>query len=228
MNPDGSGSRTIFFEKGSSAYFPEWAPASDWIAAGVGSFFGDNRNKPARVMLLRPDGSETRDLTKNPPNAGFPSWSPDGTRIVYRVWGKQEHGLRILNLKNGSITVLTRGYDNFPSWSPRGDLISFTGFRKGDFDIYTIKPDGGGLRQLTTTPGNDAHAVWSPDGKHLLFSSGRFGYKDEGPLYEEIPQAYAELFIMNPDGTGQRPLTDNCWEDGTPAWQPIPRSLHQN
>ena len=124
MNPDGSGSRTIFFEKGSTAYFPAWAPAGDWIAAGVGSYFGDNRTKPARIVTVRPDGSEPRDLTKGLPNAGFPSWSPDGTRIVYRVWEKEEHGLRmIINLKDGSITVLTTGYDNFPAWSPRGDLI---------------------------------------------------------------------------------------------------------
>ena len=229
MNPDGSGSRTIFFEKGSTAYFPAWAPAGDWIAAGVGSYFGDNRTKPARIVTVRPDGSEPRDLTKGLPNAGFPSWSPDGTRIVYRVWEKEEHGLRIMNLKDGSITVLTTGYDNFPAWSPRGDLISFTGFRNADFDIYTIKPDGTGLRQLTTTPGNDAHAVWSPDGRYLLFSSARFGYKDEGPLYDDVPQPYAELFVMNEDGSHQRPLTDNAWEDGTPAWQPaLPSSSHQN
>jgi Tol biopolymer transport system component len=229
MNPDGSGSRTIFFEKGSTAYFPVWAPAGDWIAAGVGAYFGDNRTKPARILMLRPDGAEPRDLTKGMPNAGFPSWSPDGTRIVYRVWRKEEHGLRILNLKDGSITMLTTGYDNFPAWSPRGDLISFTSFRNGDFDIYTIKPGGTGLRQLTTAPGNDAHAVWSPDGRYLLFSSGRFGYKDEGPLYDDVPQPYAELFVMNADGSHQRPLTDNAWEDGTPAWQPaIPSSSRQN
>jgi Tol biopolymer transport system component len=221
MNLDGSGSRTIFYEKGSAAYFPEWSPSKEWIAVGVGAYFGENRNKPARVMIVRPDGSETRNLTSGPLNAGFPSWSPDGARIVYRVWGKDEHGLRILDLRDGSTTVLTTGYDNFPAWSPRGDSIAFTSFRNGDFDIYTIKPDGGGLKQLTNAPGNDAHSVWSPDGLHLLFSSGRFGYKDEGPLYEEIPQAYAELFVMNADGSDQRPLTDNQWEDGTPAWLPV-------
>src|SRR5215471_15574961 len=150
-----------------------------------------------------------------------------GSRVGRRMehasciaFGKKEQGLRILNLKDGSITMLTTGYDNFPAWSPRGDLISFTSFRNGDFDIYTIKPDGTDVRQLTTTPGNDAHAVWSPDGRYLLFSSGRFGYKDEGPLYDDVPQPYAELFVMNADGSHQRPLTDNAWEDGTPAWQP--------
>jgi Tol biopolymer transport system component len=135
MNPDGLGSKRLFYEKGSSAYFPEWSPDDQWILVGVGAYFGTERNKPARVMMVRADGSETRELTRNPPNAGFPSSSPDGTRVVYRVWGKEEHGLRILNLKDASISVLTTGYDNFPAWSPSGDLISFTGFRNDDFDI---------------------------------------------------------------------------------------------
>ena len=54
------------------------------------------------------------------------------------------------------------------------------------------------------TAGNDAHAVWSPDGRYLLFSSGRFGYQDEGPLYDDVPQPYAELFVMYADGFNQR------------------------
>jgi len=171
-------------------------------------------------MLMRPDGSELHELTKTEGNSGFPSWSPDGKRIVYRFWSGSEYGLRIINLEDGSTKQLTSGSDNFPAWSPKGDLIAFTRFSEDDYDIYTIRPDGTGLKRLTTTPGNDAHEIWSPAGKQILFSSARFGFKDEAPLYDDIPQPYAELFVMNADGSGQRPLTDNQWEDGTPAWAP--------
>ncbi|HXN25138.1 MAG TPA: hypothetical protein VOA41_20580 [Candidatus Dormibacteraeota bacterium] len=46
------------------------------------------------------------------------------------------------------------------------------------------------------------------------------GFKDEAPLVYRIPQPYGELFVMRSDGTGVRQLTDNQWEDATPAWMP--------
>jgi len=225
MDADATNAKLIFRgEAGTLALTPQWSPNDDWIAFGVGFYFLPRSGRPARVMLMRPDGSELHELTKTEGNSGFPSWSPDGKRIVFRFWSESQYGLRIINLHDGSLTMLTTGIDNFPAWSPKGDLIVFTRFSEDDYDIYTICPDGTDLKRLTTSPGNDAHAVWSPDGKHILFSSARLGFKDEAPLYDEIPQPYGELFIMNADGSGQRPLTDNQWEDATPAWAPT--SLH--
>jgi Tol biopolymer transport system component len=222
MNPDGTNAKLIFHgEAGALAMAPEWSPNDDWIAFGGGFYFLP-RGRPARVMMVRPDGTELHELTKTAGNSGFPSWSPDGKRIVFRFWGESEYGLRIINLDDGSSTNLTTGFDNFPAWSPKGDLIAFTRLSEDDYDIYTIRPDGTGLKRLTTAPGNDAHEIWSPDGKHILFSSARLGFKDEAPLYDDIPQPYGELFVMNADGSGQRPLTDNQWEDATPAWAPSP------
>ena len=221
MGADGTNAQRIFRgEAGSFALAPQWSPKDDWIAFGEGFYFLP-RGRPARVRIMRPDGSELHELTKTEGNSGFPSWSPDGKQIVFRFWSETEYGLRIINLDDGSVTKLTTGSDNFPAWSPNGDLIAFTRFSEGDYDTYTIRPDGTGLKRLTTTPGNDAHEIWSPDGKQILFSSARLGFKDEAPLSDDVPQPYAELFVMNADGSGQRPLTDNQWEDGTPAWAPL-------
>jgi len=221
MNADGTNAKLIFHgENGGLALAPQWSPSDEWIAFGGGFYFLP-RGRPARVMMMHPDGSELHELTKTMGNSGFPSWSPDGKRMVFRFWGEPEYGLRIINLDDGSSTKLTTGLDNFPGWSPKGDLIVFTRFSEDDYDIYTIRPDGTRLKRLTITPGNDAHAVWSPDGKHILFSSARLGFKDEAPLYDGIPQPYGELFVMDADGSNQRPLTDNQWEDATPAWAPV-------
>jgi len=221
MNADGSGRKTIFYEPGNNAFAAKWSPREDLLVFGLGTFFF--RTGPAaQLALIKPDGSDFRMITGGETNNGFPSWSPDGKRIVYRADGKQGRGLMILSIENGEITPLNTGgqYDNFPAWSPRGDLIAFTSYRGGDYDIYTIKPDGTGLRRLTNSSGNDAHCVWSPDGEWIIFSSSRMGFKDEAELAYRIPQPYGELFVMRRDGTDVRQLTDNQWEDATPAWMP--------
>lgn len=169
---------------------------------------------------MRRDGTGARDLTDGLPNAGFPSWSPDGKRIVYRAWGK-EMGLRILDLDDHSVRVLTSEYDNLPFWSPDGARIAFTRKHEGgSFDIFTIRPDGSDFRRLTTSPANDAHAVWTDDGTHLLWSSGHYGFRDEAALYDNTFQPYGSIFIMEADGTEPRQLTDSPWEDSMPCFVP--------
>jgi Tol biopolymer transport system component len=219
---DGSNSKQVFEQDGGGAFSPAWSPDGKWIAFGYGTFFNARENKPAQLMMIRADGSQKRELTSGPLNSGFPSWSPDGKHIVYRVWTKTERSLQILNLDDGKSIKLTSGNDNFPMWSPVGDRICFTRDTGGthSFDIFTIRPDGAGLQQLTDAPGNDAHCAWSPDARQIVFSSSRLGFRDETPLYDGSPQPYAELFVMDADGSNPRPITDDKWEEGTPAWAP--------
>jgi Tol biopolymer transport system component len=216
-NTDGSNPRRIFQADG-SAMSPQWSADGRWIVFGAGNYFLA-RVRPAQIMIVKPDGSEARTLTTGPGNAGFPSWSPDGKQVVYRFWTDKAAGLRIVNVADGTVRTLTSGYDNFPGWSPKGDRIVFSRLANDEFHIYSIAPDGTGLTQLTKAAGDDSHPAWSADGEYILFSSSRFGFKDEAPL-ADIPQPYGELFVMRADGSDQRPLTDNRWEEGTPAWQP--------
>jgi hypothetical protein len=95
---------------------------------------------------------------------------------------------------------------------------------QGDYQIYTVKPDGTGVKRLTFTHGTDAHQSWSADGEHIVFASSRMGFKDE-LTYTDAPQPYGELFVMRYDGSNVEQLTDNQWEEGTPAWQPAPKQL---
>jgi Tol biopolymer transport system component len=223
---DGTNPRRVYRDEGSVMGL-EWSRDGRWLAFGSGGFFGRRTSEPARIMIVGADGSESRAVTKGPGNAGFPSWSPDGTEIVYRYWtGEGAQGLRIVDIATGTSRVLTTAYDNLPVWSPKGDRITFTRyapderFRYDEFDIYSIRADGTGLERLTDSEGNDAHSAFSPDGNFILWSSSRYGFKDESPLIVNQPQPDAELFIMNADGSEQRALTDNQYEEGTPAWLP--------
>ncbi len=220
MNADGTGQTTLVERPGLSAFAPAWSPDGKQIAFSLGVYFRAEDRPRAEVGLINADGTGFRSLVSNDANNGFPSWSPDGGRIVY----KKDGHLVVLTLATGASKNLTEPgpqRDNFPQWSPKGDWIMFTSDRDGDedFRLYLIRPDGTGLRKLTDSPG-DAHSIWSPDGEWVVFSSARMGFKDERALAETIPQPYGELFAVRPDGTGLRQLTDNQWEDATPAWRP--------
>jgi Tol biopolymer transport system component len=214
---------------------PQWSADGKRIVLGVGLFsafldFTVGNKKPvdpvnggAQVAIINDDGSGFQVLTSGTNNNAFPSFAPDGKRIVYRTQGPEDQGLRIMTLADRSVTKLTGAWDNFPIWSPRGDRIAFVRRNSaGDFQIFTIHPDGSGLTQLTRTHGNDAHLAWSPDGERLLFATSRMGFKDEA-LYTEAPQPYGEIFAMKADGTEVQQLTDDQWEQGGPAWMPEKR-----
>jgi Tol biopolymer transport system component len=221
MDADGSSKKRIFNAGDGEAFFPNWSPDGQWVAFGYGGYFQDRKTKAAKIMIVKRDGTGLTDLTDGTPNAGFPAWSSDGKQIVYRVWSKDEHGLRIMNIANRSVKVLTNEYDNLPDWSPDGKKIMFT--RKHDsnnFDIFTINPDGKSLQQLTTLPTNDAHAVWTDNGKKILWYSGEYGFKEEAALSDNTFQPYGVIFIMNANGTNKRPLTDSPWEDSMPVFVP--------
>jgi Tol biopolymer transport system component len=155
-------------------------------------------------MRMRRDGTV---------HTGFPSYSADGKQIVFRVWGEQEKGLRILDLPSRKVWVLTTEYDNLPGWSPDGRRIVFT--RKtsaANVDVFTIRPDGTGLRRLTTSGANDGHAVWTYAGR-IMWNSGMYGFRDEATLYDDTFQPYGQIFVMHADGSNKRIVTDSLWED---------------
>jgi len=223
---EGKLTRTIL-ERKDEIVGPQWSPDGRQIVFGIGlfiSFAGGKKtagivNGEDQVGIINADGSGFNVITSGRNNNAFPSFAPDGKRIVYRTTGPEGEGLRILNLEDHSIAVLTNEYDNFPIWSPRGDLIAFTRKVGNDFEVCTVRPDGKNVSQLTQTRGNDAHASWSQDGERLVFTSGRMGFKDE-VFYTGSPQPYGEIFVMKYDGTEVEQLTDNQWEDGGPTWQP--------
>jgi Tol biopolymer transport system component len=178
----------------------------------------------ADIAVIGTDGSGLRVLTNSKGNNGFPGWSPDGRRLVYRSSDGKTSRLFILDVETGESKELKTGstHDNFPAWSPAGDLIAFTSYRDGDYEIYTIKPDGTGLARLTHSPGNDAHCAWSPDAKWIAFASARGGFKDEAALHPYNGQPYGQIYVMRADGSDVRQLTDDQFEHGTVGFAPVP------
>lgn len=103
-------------------------------------------------------------------------------------------------------TLKNISYD--PSWSPQGNLIAFVSKDSGNDEIYAITADGSILQKLTARNNNwDKHPSFSPDGNQIVFFSNR----DTGRR---------QLWIMNSDGSNQRNLSNNPYEDWDPIWIP--------
>jgi TolB protein len=75
-----------------------------------------------------------------------------------------------------------------------------------DYDIYSVRLDGQQLQRLTSSPGYDAEATISPDGKTMVWTSVKDGDLD--------------LYTMNLDGSNVRRLTDDVGYDGGAFFSP--------
>ena len=100
-------------------------------------------------------------------------------------------------------------YDADAAWSPDGKKIVFVSNRAGDgFRVYTIDPDRGNTRAITTT-GNTfgfVYPAWSPDGKQLAFA-------------DSVGQG-TEVFVSDAKGMNRKQLTKLGGLNSYAAWSP--------
>ncbi len=130
------------------------------------------------------------------------------TQVVFSYAGD----LWTVSRKGGDATRLTAGagIETDPIFSPDGTQIAFSGEYDGNRDVYVMPATGGAPRRLTYHPSPDEVVGWTPDGKAVLFCSGRnsfsFGFQRlfsmplSGGFPTEIPLPRAEEGSYSPDG----------------------------
>lgn len=176
------------------------------IAFCVGGGFSASSDYCA---VQRPDGSGTQ-VIPGAMNDAQPAWAPDGERIVFQRQTQHQttQGLYTYSLRTGGTRLLVAMWlaEN-PAWSADGTRIAFD----DETDIWTVRPDGTGLRRITThkpSDYGDSQPAWSPDGKQIAFNHA------------------GSLMLMNADGTGRRTLRafrNGDWE--YPRWSPNGRTI---
>ena len=194
-NADGSGERRLLPDSTGLDYDASFSPDGQWIvftserdAAGSGQ---------ADIYRVRPDGTGLERLTKETSMEDAGALSPDGKQMAYvsTKGGARTANIWVMDLKSRRARNLTgdgkteppetmNGYFR-PSWSPDGKWIAFSSDRGEKWigaetgagaghshptSLYVIRPDGTGLRRLTTTTPQTAFGTpkWSADGRKLV------------------------------------------------------------
>jgi serine/threonine protein kinase len=191
------------------------------MGGGYGQFaFASARTGLAAIYLNSVDGSNPPQLIISmPEGACQPSWSPDGTRLVfvspctlaqdpYAIYPNST--LYTVNVDGTNVEPLLpeAGGDFEPAWSPDGDRIAFTSVRGGHEEVYIYNLKDGSLTRLTETkPGEGArYPAWSPLGNQLVYSMKRFGAN--------------QIWVMTDLGTVQQQIvrSGTDYHDIMPAW----------
>jgi Tol biopolymer transport system component len=164
-----------------------WSPGGSLIAMRLR---GDIWTVDATSGVLR----QWTNNASNYPH--WPSWSPDGRYLAYTLIAKpttapdSSWGVRIIDTWDGTERALL--HDGLPTlsgsrlaWSADGSIIvSCPLTSQVIYELFTLKADGSGYRQLTTLNGSARAPAWSADGSLLFFDFIRGPCNQAGWLRE--------------------------------------------
>ena len=206
-------------------------PVATTLGGGTGQIvFASTRSGIPQLYLVNADGTDLTQLTIMEKGACQPSWSPDGSQLVFisPCLGRadffetiyNESSLYIINADGSGLKQLTPspGSDFEPAWSPDGTRIAFTSVRGGFRQIYSLDVGSLEVTLLTNTTSaiESSQPAWSPDGTEIAYMAKRVG-------------AY-QVWSMNEDGQEAVQLAHSGQElwDYLPNWSPDGRTVFFN
>lgn len=159
-----------------------------------------------RVSMAPPidaEAGDALDLWRGSRTAVDPSISPSGEWVAFCFFsGGGKTRLAVIRPDGTDLRYLTAGqYADYPTgWSPDGSRVTFYSNRSGTFEVWTVEPNGDGLRQLTETPEADTFSgPWSPDGSLMAIwtAGGSYLFDPRKPWAEQSPMALPPQAMEN-------------------------------
>lgn len=214
MDPNGHRLANLTAKANADELWPNWRADGRKIAFMSNRVTAGNLEGDYEIFVMGADGSHPVQLTFNGLDDERPAWSPDGSRIAFSrdfdpIEGQIDNDLFTMNADGTNERRLTNSptvQDQEPNWSANGRTIAFVSDRDGDYEVFTMRPNGSNVLQLTFNDAQEFSPNWSPDSRMLVFASG------------------GSIFTIRADGTRQRNLTDHAG-DGWPAWAPDGRKI---
>jgi eukaryotic-like serine/threonine-protein kinase len=192
------------------------------VGGGFGQIaFTSDRTGVPQIYLANVDGSGLQPLTNLSDGACQPSWSNNGTRLVFTSPCRintdtyRDSNLYIINADGSGLTALATvpGGDFDPDWSPNDDRLAFTSLRDGTKEIYVLSLDSMQVTRLTTSLSTEESSkpAWSPFGNQIAFVKKRVGalqiwtMTDLGQNPVQLVRSGQQLWdfdpVWSPDGT---------------------------
>ncbi len=160
------------------------------------------------LAMIDYDGFNFIPLTKNGRFNLFPSWAPDGRRVLFSTHAKDRLNIYLFDLAEKEISVISsfRGLNFAPCWSPDGSKICLSLTKDDNAEIYLLDLKTKNLNRLTYSRAIDTSPAFSPNSREIAFVSDRTGN----------PQVY----VMDIYGGNVRRLTFHGNYNTSPAWSP--------
>lgn len=157
----------------------------------------------SQIYVMKPNGTGLKKLTNFGNDvAAQPSWSPDGTQIVFTTGFMGTTGGPAIFIMNadGSNQRPMKVFPEYPSlaypgsnpkWSPDGTKIAYSqclgceaGGSNSEIFVYDFETDS--VLRITDHPADDHSPTWSPDGTQIAFASNREHIHTENTLQYDI------------------------------------------